>query len=221
MRSLNHPNIVKLIGICYESKMSLKLVLEYAKLGALNKYLFKRKGETTMKAIIRLCYQIALAMEYLTSKSIVHRDLAARNVLLQTEDLCKVTDFGLSRMVNDNNYYYHQAQNKSLLPLKWYPVNLISAASKRFDEKSDVWSFAVTCWEATSYGCEPYAGSSISMIEYSLLNEHRLEQPDKCPSLVYEIMSKCWNAKPDGRPTFSQLVKEFKMVFEKIYHDKV
>ena len=106
MRPLNHPYIIKFVGVCFEGRSSLKIVLEYAKLGALNKYLKEHKTEMKMPRLIQLCHQIALAMEYLASKAIVHRDLAARNVLLLNENTCKVTDFGMSRIMNDDNYYY-------------------------------------------------------------------------------------------------------------------
>jgi serine/threonine protein kinase len=111
MRPLNHPNIIKFVGVCFEGRSSLKIVLEYAKLGALNKYLKEHKTEMKITQLIQLCHQIALAMGYLASKAIVHRDLAARNVLLLNENTCKVTDFGMSRIMNDANYYYQVKKN--------------------------------------------------------------------------------------------------------------
>jgi serine/threonine protein kinase len=114
----------------------------------------------SMLKIVKLCYQVALAMQYLASKNLVHRDLAARNVLLASEDLAKVSDFGMSRKMDDNLYYTTQTQGK--WPLKWYPPEATS--SGKFDEKSDVWSFGITCWEATSYGCRPYQGISFNRL---------------------------------------------------------
>jgi serine/threonine protein kinase len=96
MKSLNNPHIVKFIGICFcneQSGSSLKIVLELAKLGPLHKYLRTHKDEMSMIKIVKICYQVAVAMEYLSSKGLVHRDLAARNVLLVSEDLSKVSDF--------------------------------------------------------------------------------------------------------------------------------
>jgi hypothetical protein len=43
-----------------------------------------------MLKIIKTCYQVSIAMEYLSSKNLVHRDLAARNVLIVSENLAKV-----------------------------------------------------------------------------------------------------------------------------------
>lgn len=138
MRSLNNPYIIKFIGMCFHQNGSLMIVLELAKLGPLHKYLRVHK-EMSMMRICKICYQgivfrllatkilvyfnllfvlkVALAMQYLASKNLVHRDLAARNVLLVSEDLAKVSDFGMSRRMGENKYYETHSQGK--WPLKW------------------------------------------------------------------------------------------------------
>lgn len=116
MRSLNNPYIVKFIGMCFHQNGSLMIVLELAKLGPLHKYL-RAHREMSMLRICKICYQVALAMQYLASKNLVHRDLAARNVLLVSEDLAKVSDFGMSRRMGENKYYETHSQGK--WPLKW------------------------------------------------------------------------------------------------------
>lgn len=140
MQSLNHPHIIKFIGMCCTNNSSnYMIVLELAKLGPLHKYLRNHKNMSIYK-IIKLMYQVACAMEYLSGKNLVHRDLAARNVLLASEDMAKVSDFGMSRKMNENAYYYTTTQGK--WPLKWYPPE--TATLGKFDEKSDVWSFGVS-----------------------------------------------------------------------------
>jgi serine/threonine protein kinase len=216
MKSLNNPHIVKFIGMCFDGS-SLRIVLELAKLGPLHKYLRTHKDEMSMTKIVKICYQVAVAMEYLSSKGLVHRDLAARNVLLVSEDLSKVSDFGMSRKMDENKYYETHSQGK--WPLKWYPPDATSQG--RFDEKSDVWSFGVTCWEATSFGGRPYQGIDIAMLLLKLENGHRLEKPLHCPDEIYNIMYKCWFANKRDRPTFSDLVREFKTAYYEIYQVKL
>jgi serine/threonine protein kinase len=92
------------------------------------------------------------------------------------------------------------------LPLKWLPIDLIKETSKRYDEKSDVWSFGVTCWEVTSYGGLPYENTNIHNLVYLLENGHRLDKPDECPQEMFEIMLKCWSSNKLSRPNFSELV---------------
>ena len=57
-------------------------------------------------------------MEYLGEKNIVHRDLAGRNILVASEDLVKISDFGLARQVGYDGYYVIK-QNSQKLPMLW------------------------------------------------------------------------------------------------------
>ena len=56
-------------------------------------------------------------MEYLASQNIVHRDLAARNILVDNDNLVKISDFGLARFTDNDNLYKLRTDRK--LPVKW------------------------------------------------------------------------------------------------------
>jgi serine/threonine protein kinase len=111
MQLLNHKNIIKFVGMCNNAKSSCMIVLELAKLGPLHKYLRSHRDMKMFK-IIRIMYQVSCAMQYIASKNLVHRDLAARNVLLCTEDLAKISDFGMTRKMNENLYYLSRTQGE-------------------------------------------------------------------------------------------------------------
>lgn len=104
MSALDHKHIVRLIGVCEVDP--IMIVMELAPLGPLNQYLLDHGFVVTIKDIIALLLQVAMAMQYLESKQFIHRDLAARNVLLVNEKFAKVSDFGMSRALGIGKEYY-------------------------------------------------------------------------------------------------------------------
>lgn len=104
MIKLDHKHVVKLIGITKGPPVGL--VQELCPLGSLSNYLINSTDSIDNNDIILWASQIAQGMEYLESKRFVHRDLAARNILLATKELCKISDFGLSRAVGIDNDFY-------------------------------------------------------------------------------------------------------------------
>ncbi len=60
-------------------------------------------GRFTVTQLVGMLRGIAAGMKYLSDMNYVHRDLAARNVLVNSNLVCKVSDFGLSRFLDDNS----------------------------------------------------------------------------------------------------------------------
>ena len=100
---------------------------------------------------------IAYGMQYLAEMSFVHRDLAARNVLVNSQLVCKIADFGLSREISaegnaiDGGAYTTRGGK---IPVRWTAPEAI--AFRKFTSASDVWSFGIVMWEVMSYGERPY-----------------------------------------------------------------
>lgn len=62
----------------------------------------KHDGQFTVIQLVGMLRGIAAGMRYLSDMGYVHRDLAARNILINSNLVCKVSDFGLSRVIDDD-----------------------------------------------------------------------------------------------------------------------
>ncbi|MEQ2202512.1 hypothetical protein XENOCAPTIV_004636, partial [Xenoophorus captivus] len=96
---------------------------------------------------------IAAGMKYLSEMSYVHRDLAARNILVNTVLECKVSDFGLSRVLEDDPEGTYTTSGGKI-PIRWTAPEAI--AYRKFTSASDVWSFGIVMWEVMAFGERPY-----------------------------------------------------------------
>lgn len=141
-------------------------------------------------------------MSYLVEEDIVHRDLAARNVLMDHNGVCKVSDFGLSRDVDDKGFYQRHAEGQ-LLPLKW--MALESILYRVYTTKSDVWSYGVVLWEIWELGASPYSDINLNLLPDMLQKGYRLSKPQQATDDLYKIMLACWAADPVQRPDFVQV----------------
>ncbi|KAM4615237.1 tyrosine-protein kinase SYK isoform 2-T2 [Polymixia lowei] len=196
MQQLDNPYIVRMIGICEAE--NLMLVMELADLGPLNKFLQKNK-HISIKNITELVHQVSMGMKYLEEHNFVHRDLAARNVLLVTQHYAKISDFGLSKALTEEENYY-KAKGHGKWPVKWYAPECMNYF--KFSSKSDVWSFGVLMWESYSLGQKPYKGMKGTDVMQMIESGSRMDAPLNCPPEMYDLMRKCWTYKADERPGF-------------------
>ena len=90
---------------------------------------------------------IAYGMQYLSEMSYVHRDLAARNVLVNSQLVCKIADFGLSREIGEGNVDGAYTTRGGKIPVRWTAPEAI--AFRKFTSSSDVWSFGIVMWEVS------------------------------------------------------------------------
>ena len=148
--------------------------------------------------------QIALGMRYVSMQRLVHMDLAARNVLLSEKNVVKVADFGLTQKLAPGKTTW-RLRTKMCLPQRWQSTE--GMKFQVFSEKSDVWSYGVTCWEIMTYGRLPYPAVKLVKIKKHVCSGGRLEPPKGYPDsvLFWGIIEKCWKEKHQDRPTFNDL----------------
>ncbi|CAH1791155.1 unnamed protein product [Owenia fusiformis] len=212
MSKFNHPNIVRLIGVCFE-KHPRFIILELLEGGDVKTFLRASRPKPelpsplSMPDLLRLSVDIAKGCKYLEENHFIHRDIAARNCLLTTKGpnrIAKIADFGMARDIYRADYY--RKGGKAMLPVKWMPPEAFLDGV--FTSKTDVWSFGILLWEVFSLGYMPYPGRGNQEVMEFVTTGGRLEAPDNCPAPVFQIMNQCWSSSAEHRPTFAQIIEK-------------
>ncbi|XP_010784228.1 ephrin type-A receptor 4-A isoform X1 [Notothenia coriiceps] len=211
MGQFDHPNIIRLEGVVTRCK-PLMIITEYMENGSLDTFLRKHDGQFTVIQLVGMLRGIASGMKYLSDMSYVHRDLAARNILVNSNLVCKVSDFGLSRVLEDDPeaaYTTREASGTYLspggkIPIRWTAPEGISY--RKFTTASDVWSYGVVMWEVVSYGERPYWDMNNQDVIKAIEEGYRLPAPMDCPVVLHQLMLDCWERERAERPTFSQIL---------------
>nr|XP_008517528.1 PREDICTED: protein-tyrosine kinase 2-beta [Equus przewalskii] len=136
-------------------------------------------------------------------------DIAVRNILVASANCVKLGDFGLSRYIEDEEYY---KASVTRLPIKWMAPESINF--RRFTTASDVWMFAVCMWEILSFGKQPFFWLENKDVIGVLEKGDRLPKPDLCPPILYTLMTRCWDYDPSERPRFTELVCSLSDVYQ-------
>ncbi|XP_059805121.1 proto-oncogene tyrosine-protein kinase LCK-like [Hypanus sabinus] len=199
MKTLQHYRLVKLNAVVTEEP--IYIITEYMANGNLVDFLKSPVGsKLNIYKLIDMAAQIAEGMAFIEQKNYIHRDLRAANILVSEEISCKIADFGLARLIEDNEY---TAREGAKFPIKWTAPEAINYGT--FTIKSDVWSFGILLTEIVTYGRIPYPGMTNPEVIQNLERGYRMPAPENCTEELYEVMMRCWGENPDDRPTFEYL----------------
>ncbi|XP_045576733.1 ephrin type-A receptor 7 isoform X8 [Salmo salar] len=202
MGQFDHPNVVHLEGVVTRGK-PVMIVIEYMENGSLDAFLRKHDGQFTVIQLVGMLRGIAAGMRYLSDMGYVHRDLAARNVLVNSNLVCKVSDFGLSRVIDDDPEAVYTTTGGKI-PVRWTAMEAIQY--RKFTSASDVWSYGIVMWEVMSYGERPYWDMSNQDVIKAIEEGYRLPAPMDCPPGLHQLMLDCWQKDRADRPKFDQIV---------------
>ncbi|XP_068700593.1 ephrin type-A receptor 5-like isoform X3 [Montipora foliosa] len=203
MGQFNHPNVIQLTGVVTQSR-PMMIVTEFLANGSLDYFLKSRKGELSTTQLLGMAKDVACGMVYLSEMNFIHRDLAARNILVGDNMSCKVSDFGLSRELADDNPESEYETQGGKIPVRWTAPEALQ--HRTFSSASDVWSYGILLWEIMSFADRPYWEWN----NYDVINRvktgYRLPPPMSCPKVVHDLMLNCWDSDKNKRLKFSDIV---------------
>lgn len=191
---LSHNNIVGIYDIITEDE-TMCLVMEYIE-GETLKDKINRDGAMPWQQVVKYGIQIANALAYAHSNQIIHKDVKSQNIIIDKHDTVKITDFGISQMMNNTTITH----NKGVLGSAHY-FSPEQARGEKLSYQTDVYSLGVVLYEMLIGELPFTADNPVSValkhIQEPAKNVHMLV--NDIPESLGFIVSKCLEKNPENR----------------------
>lgn len=188
LRRLNHPNIVKRLAMLHTAGQHY-LVMEYVEGGSLAQ-LLKTRHKLPITRVVQIGLDLADALTRAHRLNIIHRDIKPSNILLGSDDIPRLTDFGIAHM-DDADLTHTGVLIGTCAYLCPEVLN-----GQIPDARTDIWAFGVTLFEMLT-GKRPYQEETISALLTSILTKPvpdlealRPDAPIALVDMIYRMLEK-------------------------------
>lgn len=174
--SLSHPNIVGIYDVGSDKDIHY-IVMEYIE-GKTLKELIAQEGPFDSRKVLELGIQIVSALRHAHHKKIIHRDIKPQNILITTDHVLKVTDFGIAKAVDSSTIV---ASNNAIGSVHYFSPE--QAKGNYVNETSDLYSCGIVLFELATKRLPFEADTHIS-IALKHINEEMPKPSLFNPSIV-------------------------------------
>jgi len=200
LASVSHSCLLRFVGATDTPPFCI--VTEWMPRSTLHNDLNKYHSLTPTDRLIA-AFDIARGMQYLHSRQIIHRDLKSLNVLLDSNGRAKICDFGLARVVDEN-----ERMTDNIGTPHWMAPELLQP-SQGYDFKVDVYAYGIVLWEILTSQI-PYDGlMATQIIAQVLMSDFRPQIPSNTHNGFRNLIEECWDRDPSKRPSFVDIIKRF------------
>ncbi|XP_010536475.1 PREDICTED: probable serine/threonine-protein kinase NAK [Tarenaya hassleriana] len=222
----HHPNLVKLLGYCWEDNQFL-LVYEYMPKGSLENHLFAKGAEPlTWSTRLKIAIGAAEGLAFLhnSEKSVIYRDFKASNILLDSNFHAKLSDFGLAKLGPING---HSHVTTRVMGTYGYAAPEYMATGHLY-VRSDVYGFGVVLLELLTglRALDPTRPSAQhNLVEWAKpcltdkkklkkIMDPRLDRKYPVSAVVQTaaLILRCIEADPKNRPSMDEVLKELRAI---------
>ncbi|CAG8572999.1 3779_t:CDS:10 [Cetraspora pellucida] len=203
LKKLNHPNVVKLFEVLDDEQDSLYMVLEMCEKGVLMDISIQKVTTPFSDEKARHYFrEMILGFEYLHEHDIVHRDIKPDNLLLSSEGVLKIVDFGVSEMFTEGN---DKMKKSAGSPAFMAPELCVANRGEISGKAADIWSMGVTLY-CLAFGRLPFVKDNIVDLYESIRNDGITipEGSNPDPELV-DLLHKVLEKDPEKRIIMSKL----------------
>ena len=221
LSEMKHPNVVEYLGASHDPDSGLLVLLMELLDESLTHFLERSQQPLAYHIEVDLCHDIAQALAYIHSNGILHRDLSSNNVLLSTSGKAKITDFGMSKLLDIN---------QSMKPLTMCPGTMVYMSPEAlldhpvYSNKIDCFSFGVLeiqmmtrqfpdpghAIKAVDDSTSPVGRVHIPILESERRKAH-IDLIDPTHALLPTALS-CLSYSEDNRPSAQELCQQLATV---------
>lgn len=179
LAALNHENIVKFQNLHIDDEGNIFLVMEYADGYSLNNYIKTISGLIVEDRICPIFEPILDGIGYAHKHKIIHKDIKPSNIMINSEGVPKILDFGIASIIKENN------ENDDLImgtPSYMSPEQIRGA---HIDERSDIYALGVLLHQLLT-GNAPYDTTTLSE---SQIQQKVIEEPLPRMKTYYKYVS--------------------------------
>jgi non-specific serine/threonine protein kinase len=185
--ALNHPNIITIYEIGEANGLNY-IASEYVKGQTLGRII--KKDNLTLEEILDLSIQILSAINAAHQAQIIHRDIKPDNLMVRVDNIVKILDFGLAKLVKKTQIENPASSKRKVIGTPHY-MSPEQAEGQRVDPRTDIWSFGVVFYEMLT-GTKPFVGETIAEIILSILYKEPQEIDtlrEKYPTEITKIVT--------------------------------
>lgn len=155
LKQITHPNIVKIISSGITDDGQSFIVMELVD-GASIRTILETDGVFEPERAIKVAGEICRALEALHMKGIIHRDIKPNNIILDSNNIAKIVDFGIAKLMNSSDDTITQYGSIIGTPTYMSPEQCLGQS---VDERSDIYSLGCTLFELLT-GQKAFDGST-------------------------------------------------------------
>eukprot|EP01135_Chromosphaera_perkinsii_P000738 Nk52_evm26s151 gene=Nk52_evmTU26s151 len=200
LSGMQHPNIVS-YQESFEENDNLYIVMDYAEKGDLYKKIRDRRGvHMPEEQILDLFVQICLAMKHVHDRKILHRDLKSQNIFLSNNDIIKLGDFGIARVLKNT-----MEQARTCIGTPYY-LSPELCENKPYNNKSDIWSLGCVLYEITTLR-HAFESGNMKGLVLKILRGSYPPIPRQYSKDLGQLIADCFMRDPKKRPSINKILQ--------------